>query len=197
MFESLDFLYVPTEDVDAGARRYVEQFGAELVWKVRAIGAVVACLHVSDAKAWWRDFLRDPRGTGFWHELYSVRGGMEGVYDDMPGPLGFGKFAPRQPARGRMFGACGRLAREDAAPAPVRAELRARIVPGRGLRLALAGRPRARRIVARLCGSQTTSSVLSGSRSHPGTTPSPSREKRASRSRVDPRPLRTSSDRPG
>ena len=73
-------------------------------------------------QAWWRDFLRDPGGTGFWHEMYSIRGGMEAVYDDMPKPLGFGTFAPRAPARGRMFGARGRLAREGEAHAPVLAE---------------------------------------------------------------------------
>jgi hypothetical protein len=49
MFESLDFLYVPTDDVDAAARRYVEQLGAELVWKVRGMGTVVVCLRMSRA----------------------------------------------------------------------------------------------------------------------------------------------------
>ena len=49
MLESLDFLYVPTEDVDAAARRYVDQLGAELVWKVRGMGTVVVCLRVSQA----------------------------------------------------------------------------------------------------------------------------------------------------
>lgn len=73
-------------------------------------------------QAWWRDFLRDSQGTGFWHELYSMRGGMEAVYDDMPKPLGFGTFAPRQPARGRMFGARGRLSREGESAEPVLAE---------------------------------------------------------------------------
>jgi hypothetical protein len=73
-------------------------------------------------QVWWRDFLRDSHGTGFWHELYSMRGGIEAVYDDMPGPLGLGRFAPREPARGRMFGARGRLARKGAAAAPVVAE---------------------------------------------------------------------------
>lgn len=72
-------------------------------------------------QAWWREFLRDSGGTGFWHELYSLRGGIEAVYDDMPA-LGLGTFAPRQPARGRMFGARGRLAREGEAPEPVLAE---------------------------------------------------------------------------
>ena len=47
MFESLDFLYVPTDDVDAAARSYVDELGAELVWKVRGMGTKVACLRVS------------------------------------------------------------------------------------------------------------------------------------------------------
>jgi hypothetical protein len=48
MFRSLDFVYVPTADVDAAARRYVDELGAALIWKVRGMGTVVACLHVSD-----------------------------------------------------------------------------------------------------------------------------------------------------
>jgi hypothetical protein len=54
---------------------------------------------------WWRDFLQSSRGTGFWHEAYFMRGGMEAVYDDVPVCLGFGQFAPLQPARGPMFSA--------------------------------------------------------------------------------------------
>jgi hypothetical protein len=49
MFESLDFVYVPTGDVGEVARRYVEELGAELVWKVRGMGTVVACLRLSAA----------------------------------------------------------------------------------------------------------------------------------------------------
>ena len=47
MFLSLDFLYVPTADVDAAARWYVEVAGAELRWLVRAMGTEVACVRVS------------------------------------------------------------------------------------------------------------------------------------------------------
>jgi hypothetical protein len=47
-FLSLDYVYVPTDDVDATASRYVEDLGAELVWKVRGMGTVVACLRLSD-----------------------------------------------------------------------------------------------------------------------------------------------------
>jgi hypothetical protein len=47
VFLSLDFVYVPTVDVDAAAAAYVEM-GAHLEWKVRGMGTVVACLRVSD-----------------------------------------------------------------------------------------------------------------------------------------------------
>ena len=48
MFLSLDFVYVPTGDVDGAADRYAALFGARLEWKVRGMGTVVACLRVSD-----------------------------------------------------------------------------------------------------------------------------------------------------
>jgi Domain of unknown function (DUF4188) len=59
-------------------------------------------------REWWRDFLRSSRGTGFWHEAYFMRGGMEAVYDDVRVGLGFGQFAPLQHARGPMFSARNR-----------------------------------------------------------------------------------------
>ncbi len=46
-FLSLDFIYVPTADVDSTVRRYVEVFSAELRWKVRGMGTVVACLRLA------------------------------------------------------------------------------------------------------------------------------------------------------
>ena len=54
---------------------------------------------------WWKRFLRDSGGTGFWHETYLMRGGMEAIYDDMPKPIGFSAFAPVSAARGPMFSA--------------------------------------------------------------------------------------------
>jgi len=59
-------------------------------------------------RTWWTNFLRDSKGTGFWHETYLMRGGMEAVYDDVPKPIGFMRFAPTQPARGPMFGSAQR-----------------------------------------------------------------------------------------
>lgn len=47
MFLSLDYVYVPTTDVDASAAGYVEALGATMEWKVRGIGTVVACLRVA------------------------------------------------------------------------------------------------------------------------------------------------------
>jgi hypothetical protein len=54
---------------------------------------------------WWQDFVRDSGGTGFWHETYFLKGGMEAIYDDLPKPVGLMQFAPQTPARGAMFSA--------------------------------------------------------------------------------------------
>jgi hypothetical protein len=71
-------------------------------------------------KLWWRDFLRDSGGTGFWHETYFMRGGMEAIYDDLPKRIGLAAFAPTETARGAMFGARRRAKRDEhAAPEPV------------------------------------------------------------------------------
>ena len=60
---------------------------------------------------WWQSFLKDSGGTGFWHETYMLRGGMEAIYDDVPERRGFASFAPVVPARGPMFGAAARSGR--------------------------------------------------------------------------------------
>lgn len=49
MFGSLDYIYVPAADVDAEAERYAGTLGAELIWKVRAMGTTVACVRVAEA----------------------------------------------------------------------------------------------------------------------------------------------------
>lgn len=56
-------------------------------------------------KIWWRNFLRDSGGTGFWHETYFMRGGMEAVYDDVTSSIGLLAFAPTATPRGSMFSA--------------------------------------------------------------------------------------------
>ena len=69
-------------------------------------------------RQWWTQFLRDSGGTGFWHEAYFMRGGMEAVYDDVVQEIGFLKFAAVQKARGPMFSARGRAGRPGDAPPP-------------------------------------------------------------------------------
>src|SRR5688572_4740219 len=67
-------------------------------------------------RIWWQNFLRDSGGTGFWHETYFMRGGMEAIYDDMNSPVGLQAFAPNIPARGPMFSARARLRLEGETP---------------------------------------------------------------------------------
>ncbi len=54
---------------------------------------------------WWKTFLRDTGGTGFWHETYFRKGGFEAVYIDMKSPIGMARFAPLEVPRGAMFSA--------------------------------------------------------------------------------------------
>jgi Domain of unknown function (DUF4188) len=70
-------------------------------------------------RQWWKDFLRNSGGTGFWHETYLTRGGVEAIYDDISNPVGFMTFAPVIPARGSMFGASHRAGQKPAAEAVV------------------------------------------------------------------------------
>ena len=69
---------------------------------------------------WWKEFLKDPEGTGFWHETYFRSGGMECVFDDMDSsPTGLLKFGTRMPARGPMYSARVRAGQKGEAPPPV------------------------------------------------------------------------------
>src|ERR1700733_1638786 len=70
-------------------------------------------------REWWKAFLRNSGGTGFWHETYLMRGGMESIYDDVPQPIGFLRFAPAVPARGAMFTAAHRTGQGNSAVAVV------------------------------------------------------------------------------
>jgi len=63
-------------------------------------------------RQWWKGFLRDSGGTGFWHETYFRQGGMEAVYDDVIQPIGLMTFAPILAARGPMFGAAARAGKK-------------------------------------------------------------------------------------
>ena len=64
-------------------------------------------------KSWWKTFLKNPQGTGFWHEACFMRGGMEAVYVNVPPRFGMRAFAPEMAARGAMFSARQRAGRES------------------------------------------------------------------------------------
>jgi hypothetical protein len=81
----------------AGMRQYWRDMESLLAWT-----------RSEPHRHWWKAFLRDSGGTGFWHETYLLTGGMEAIYDDVAEPIGFMKFAPVVTARGPMFGAAAR-----------------------------------------------------------------------------------------
>jgi hypothetical protein len=60
-------------------------------------------------RAWWKNFLGNSGGTGFWHETYSMKGGVEAIYDDIWANIGLLRFAPKVAAKGTMFSARRRL----------------------------------------------------------------------------------------
>jgi hypothetical protein len=66
-------------------------------------------------RRWWQQFLKDSGGTGFWHEAYFMRGGIDAVYADIDKPIGIARFAPAAPARGAMFSARHRAGRDGQA----------------------------------------------------------------------------------
>lgn len=110
LHESLTYSLWP---LHLGMRQYWRDFDALETW-ARSL----------PHQKWWTDFVRDSGGTGFWHETYFRRGGMEAIYDDVPVPLGFSAFAPSGPARGAMFSARARsgVKGEPAATSPVKEE---------------------------------------------------------------------------
>ena len=85
-----------------GMRQYWRDMDSMLTWS-----------RSEPHREWWKNFLRDSGGTGFWHETYLMQGGMEAIYDDLPQPIGFMRFAPVTPARGPMFGAAHRAAKSS------------------------------------------------------------------------------------
>ncbi|TSD98143.1 DUF4188 domain-containing protein [Skermania sp. ID1734] len=73
-------------------------------------------------RQWWQKFLKDSGGTGFWHEAYFLRGGIDAVYDDMAKPTGLARFATQIPARGAMFSTRRRVRNEAPTVEPVLTE---------------------------------------------------------------------------
>jgi hypothetical protein len=87
----------------------LRHFGMRQYW--RDFDSLEAWSRSEPHRTWWRNFLRDTGGTGFWHEAYFNNGGMEAVYIDMEERMGFARFAPVKEATGAMFSARKRAAR--------------------------------------------------------------------------------------
>ena len=69
LHENVIFSLVPPH---AGMRQYWRDYASLERWT-----------RSEPHRIWWQTFLRDSGGTGFWHEAYFMRGGMEAIYDDM------------------------------------------------------------------------------------------------------------------
>ena len=94
-------------------------FHVGMRWYWRDFASLEAWTRSAPHREWWTNFLRDSGGTGFWHETYCMRGGMEAIYDDVPRVIGFAAFAPLSEARGGLFSARRRLElRGDTPPQP-------------------------------------------------------------------------------
>ena len=104
LHENLIFSLFP---LHVGMRQYWRDFASLEIWA-----------RSEPHRQWWKNFLHDSGGTGFWHETYFVRGGFEAIYDDLKKPLGFLTFAPSHPASGPMFSARHRLGMAGAAAVP-------------------------------------------------------------------------------
>lgn len=86
--------------------------GIRQYWRDQA--SLEAFTRAGPHSGWWRDFLRDAGGSGFWHEAYHARGGVEAIYVGMPAPVGLGTFAPTAAPTGRLLSAAGRHAHDAA-----------------------------------------------------------------------------------
>ncbi len=85
----------------------------------RDMDSLLAWSRSEPHREWWKNFLRDSGGTGFWHETYLMRGGIEAIYDDLLQPIGMMRFAPTRIARGAMFGAANRAGKTGSGDAVV------------------------------------------------------------------------------
>jgi hypothetical protein len=104
-------LYFSLFPLHVGMRQYWRDMESLLTWTRSA-----------PHRQWWQNFLKNSGGTGFWHETYLMKGGMEAIYGDVPTPIGLMRFAPVQTARGPMFGAAHRAAHPHAGEAVVSEE---------------------------------------------------------------------------
>lgn len=86
-------------------------FGMRQYW--RDFEALESWVRSDPHRQWWKEFLGNSKGTGFWHEAYFMEGGMEAVYLNMVKKTGFLCFAPALEARNSMFSARQRIHKAD------------------------------------------------------------------------------------
>ena len=96
---------------------YPLHVGMRQYW--RDMDSLLAWTRSDPHRDWWKSFLKDSGGTGFWHETYLKTGGMEAIYDDIKQPIGFMRFAPVVPARGPMFAAAPRAGKGNGGEAVI------------------------------------------------------------------------------
>ena len=92
---------------------YPANLGMRQYW--RDMDSLLAWTRSEPHRTWWTQFMKDTGGTGFWHETYCMRGGMEAIYDNIPTPIGFARFAPNADARGARYSAMQRAGRGETA----------------------------------------------------------------------------------
>ena len=91
------------------------QIGMRWYWK--DFESMEAWTRSPPHRDWWQKFLKNSGGTGFWHETYCMRGGVEAIYDDLESAsVGLSAFAPRVPARALKFSSRDRLNLEGTVP---------------------------------------------------------------------------------
>ena len=95
---------------------YPPNIGMRQYW--RDMDSLLAWTRSEPHRTWWTKFLKDTGGAGFWHETYCMRGGMEAIYDNLPHPIGFARFAPNVDARGARYSALQRTGRSPGAEHP-------------------------------------------------------------------------------
>jgi hypothetical protein len=93
-------------------------FHVGMRWYWRDFESMEAWTRSPPHRDWWKTFLKDSGGTGFWHETYCMRGGVEAIYDDLADrQLGLSAFAPVVPAVAGSFSSRRRLRMAGEAPA--------------------------------------------------------------------------------
>jgi hypothetical protein len=96
---------------------YPPHAGIRQYW--RDLDALESWTRSEPHRKWWLDFMRDTGGTGFWHEAYFMRGGIDAIYDDIEPATGLATFAPTHVARGQMFSSRHRAGQDGEVAAPV------------------------------------------------------------------------------